>query len=400
MRETTATIAKEIVGHALTAMVFVSDHDSENTIRQSLADLNIPVAQAEFVSGTVEAATASLSQRASPRLLVVDIGGVANGPAQLAALAKVCEPSTGVVVIGNDNDIRLYRELKNAGVAEYVFKPLVRRIVTQTFSTVLTGGIARSGVRSGRLVFVLGVRGGVGATTIAVNTAWQLAEEHRRWVMLLDLDTVGGDAALQLDTRPTHALTEALQNPDRVDELFLDRGTIHVTPRLDLLASLERLGEEVTVNEHAVTALLKSLLQRYRFVFVDIPAPLAARLPQVMRLPSLCILVGDASLASARDVARWRELLGQNTPDRTTLHILNDNEVPGTMPESESTRITGKAPDIIIRHQREIEEAAPFGVKGVQGCKSLHRALAPIIRQLAGEEPEKQSSFFSRWFRS
>ena len=223
MRETTATIAKEIVGHALTAMVFVSDHDFENTIRQSLADLNIPVAQAEFVSGTVEAATASLSQRASPRLLVVDIGGVANGPAQLAALAKVCEPSTGVVVIGNDNDIRLYRELKNAGVAEYVFKPLVRRIVTQTFSTVLTGGIARSGVRSGRLVFVLGVRGGVGATTIAVNTAWQLAEEHRRWVMLLDLDTVGGDAALQLDTRPTHALTEALQNPDRVDELFLDR---------------------------------------------------------------------------------------------------------------------------------------------------------------------------------
>ena len=150
--------------------------------------------------------------------------------------------------------------------------------------------------------------------------------------MLLDLYTVWGDAALQLDTRPTHALTEALQNPDRVDELFLYRGTIHVTPRLDLLASLERLGEEVTVNEHAVTALLKSLLQRYRFVFVDIPAPLAARLPQVMRLPSLCILVGDASLASARDVARWRELLGQNTPDRTTLHILNDNEVPGTVP--------------------------------------------------------------------
>ena len=153
MRENAATISKEIVGHAPTAMVFVADHESENTIRQSLADLNIPIAQVEFVSGDVETATASLSRRASPRLLVVDIGGVANAPAQLAALAKVCEPSTGVVVIGNDNDIRLYRELKNAGVAEYVFKPLVRTIVSQTFSNVLTGGIARAAARSGRLVF-------------------------------------------------------------------------------------------------------------------------------------------------------------------------------------------------------------------------------------------------------
>ena len=400
MRESIASVAKEVVGHAPTAMVFVSDHDSENTIRQSLGDLDIPVAQAEFASGTVEAATISLSQRASPRLLVVDISGVSNATARLAELARVCEPSTGVVVIGDENDVRLYRELKKAGVAEYIFKPLVRTIVTQALSSVLIGEIAQPGAHSGRLIFVLGVRGGVGATTIAVNTAWQLAEEHKRWVMLLDLDTAGGDAALQLDCRPTHALTEALQNPDRVDELFLDRGTIHVTPRLDLLASLERLGDEVTVNEHAVISLLKSLLQRYRFVFVDIPAPLAARLPQVMHLPSLCILVGDASLAAARDVARWRELLGQNTLDRTTLHILNDNEVPGTMPESEITRVTGKAPEIIIRHQREIEEAAPFGIKGVQGCRSLHHALAPVIRQLAGEEPEKHSLLFSRWFRS
>ena len=72
-------------------------------------------------------------------------------------------------------------------------------------------------------------------------------------------------------------------------------------------------------------------------------------------------------------------------PDRTTLHILNDNEVPGTMPESESTRITGKAPDIIIRHQREIEEAAPFGVKGVQGCS---RCIARSLRSY-GNSPAK-----------
>jgi pilus assembly protein CpaE len=200
------------------------------------------------------------------------------------------------------NDVILYRHLKNAGVAEYFFKPLIRDLVKRSIDSVLGGGHAKStDSRSGKLVFVLGVRGGVGATTIAANTAWRMAEKGQRWVMLVDLDMQNGDAALLLDSMPSHALREAFEKPERVDKLFLERGTIHANQRLDVLASLEPLSETFPLNEDAILSLFEKLRQRYRFTFVDLPAAAAVGLTRVLREPSTCVLVSNASLSSARE---------------------------------------------------------------------------------------------------
>src|SRR5579885_10061 len=196
---------------APTVQVFVRDQDSQTSIKQALGNLNVQ--DARFVSGNIETAISVLAQKPSPRLLIVDISDDADPVARVNALADVCEPNTGVIVIGNRNDIVLYRDLRNAGVSEYFFKPLVSNLVTQACSHVLSGVAEPRSARTGKLIFVIGVRGGVGATTIAVNTAWSLAETRQRWVMLLDLDLQGGDAALQLDETPSHALREALDHP-------------------------------------------------------------------------------------------------------------------------------------------------------------------------------------------
>ncbi len=181
------------------AKIFVSDQDSEGVIRQALSDLGVD--DAVFTKGTVETATADLATKASPRLLFVDLSGVEDPVARLYDLADRCEPSVSVVAIGDRNDIILYRDLKNAGISEYFFKPLIIDLVKATCNSVLSGGHEHStSPRTGKLVFVLGVRGGVGATTIAANAAWYLAERRQRWVMLVDLDLQNGDLALQLDS--------------------------------------------------------------------------------------------------------------------------------------------------------------------------------------------------------
>ncbi len=334
-------------------------------------------------------------------MLIVDISKVDDPNARIAELAEVCEPGTAVIVIGTDNDIRLYRGLKAAGVAEYFFKPLVRNVVARACDDILKGkGAVTSSATSstGRLVLVLGVRGGVGATTIAVGTAWQMAEVHKRWVMLVDADLCSGDAALQFDKEPSHALAEAFVRPDRVDELFLERGAIHIAPRLDLLASLEPLANPVTVEEAALLSLLETLLRRYRYVFVDVPAMLAVKLNQVFHLPSLCILVSNGTLASARDVARWYERIGPNTAERSALHVLNQSGAPGSLPETEFVRAVGKAPDIIIPYDRELAAASNLGIKGLQNSAALKRALASLLRQLVGEIEIAPPSLFHRLF--
>ena len=379
-----------------TAQVFVNDRDSEGVIRQSLSELGVHDAQ--ITQGTVTHAIASLAQRPSSRLLIVDLSDIADPVARINELAQVCEPNTGVIAIGDRNDIILYRDLKYAGIVEYFFKPLVADLVTRVCNGILTGSVEHRGPRTGRLVIVLGVRGGVGATTIATNTAWYLAETRQRWVMLVDLDLQNGDAALQLDVSPSHALREACEHPERVDQLFLERGVIHVSQRLELLASLDRLGDTLTVPDETVLSLLETLLHRYRFVFVDLPATLALGLTQVLHLPSTCVLVSNGSLAAARDVARWRARIGPNTGERTTLHILNKHGGPGSLPDEEFIRAAGQTPDLMIPYDRAVEVASNLGVKSTQKCNSLKLGLAPLLRQLSGDQLEVRRSLFSRIF--
>ncbi len=383
---------------APTAKVFVSERETEGVIRQALDDLGVD--DAEYTRGTVETASAALATQASPRLLVVDLSGVEDPLARIDDLAARCEPDVSVVAVGDRNDIILYRHLKDSGVTEYYFKPVVRDLVKRTCGGALSGaGHNKSaGSRGGKLIFVLGVRGGVGATTIAANAAWRMSEKGQRWVMLVDLDMQSGDAALQLDTAPSHALREAFEKPERVDKLFLERGTIHASQRLDVLASLEPLGGNTPLSEDVVLSLFEKLLRRYRFIFVDLPPNVAVGLLKVLHQPSTCVLVSNASLASARELARWRAWIGPNSPERRTLHILNMARVDGGLPEAEFIRVAGQAPDISIAYDRCIASASNLGVKSTHKCDALNRGLAQLFRDLLGEPTETPRSIFSRIF--
>lgn len=394
--QSAATVAAGVAG-APTVQIFVQDNESAAVIRQSLASLGL--ANTEFVSGNIATATAALARQPSPRLLIVDISGVESPLDNVDELAEVCEPNTGVIVIGERNDIVLYRDLKHAGVVEYFFKPLVGNLVTRVCNTVLTGAVeAQAAARTGKIIFVLGVRGGVGASTMAVNTAWYLAEARQRWVMLLDLDLQAGDAALQLDVSPTHALREAFEHPERVDKLFIERAAIRIDHRIDLLASLEPLSEPVEIEESALRSLLEKLLNRYRFIFVDLPPSVAMRMLSTLHMPSTCVLVSDGSLASARDVARWREWIGANSPEHTTLHLLNRHGAPGSLPDAEFAKAAGRPPDLVIPYDNEIGAANALGIKGTQQNAALKRGLAPLLRRLSGEQIEAPRSLIRRLF--
>jgi pilus assembly protein CpaE len=150
---------------APTAKVFVADHNSESVIRLSLSNLGVD--DAEFTKGTVETASAALAADASPRLLVVDLREVNDPLASIKELATKCEPNVKVVAVGDRNDIDLYRTLKEAGVAEYCFTPLIQDVLKRTFSGILSEDRTKSAAsRSGKLIIVLGVRGSLSLTSV------------------------------------------------------------------------------------------------------------------------------------------------------------------------------------------------------------------------------------------
>src|SRR5205809_6693557 len=95
---------------------------------------------------------------------------------------------------------------------------------------------------------VIGVRGGVGASTIATSLAWLLGEKARRTTALLDLDVHFGTGALALDLEPGRGLTDAVESASRVDGLFLERGMVRAHERP------AGLPAEAPLNQPMVTA--------------------------------------------------------------------------------------------------------------------------------------------------
>ena len=379
---------------------FLTDRDSEGVMRRCLSDLGL--SDGTITHGTIDTAIENLTRHGSPAILVVDVTGIDDPMMRLQRLAEICDPKTEVIVVGDRNDIVLYRDLKAFGVAEYFFKPLVSTLVARAIgkATLSSGAATSEGyvLRTGKLVIVLGVRGGVGATTIAVNAAHFLAESRGRRVVLLDLDLQTGDAALQLDVTPSHALRESLEHPDRIDELFLERGVANVTPHLSLLASLESLADPLLAPEDGVLRLVEKLMRHYRYVVVELPVDAAIRFNKLLHLPSTLVLVSDGSLASAREVARWRARIGTNTPERSILHILNKRGGDASLPEKELMRALTKAPDLSIPYDREIAARSGLGIKAVQSSATMHRGMIDLARILTGAAAGESASLWRRIF--
>lgn len=378
------------------AMVYLYDKDSEGLVRQCLNGLGVLTPY--FGTGGIRGAISELAKRTSPPLLIVDISGIDEPLAALRELSEVCEPGTGVIVVGADNDIILYRAMKDAGIAEYFFKPLVSTVVTRACNAILTGASGKRSVQTGKLVLMLGVRGGSGATTIATRLAWHLSQARKRRVMLIDFNLTAGDASLLLDVKAQHSLRVALEHPERVDDLFLERGVTRVTERLNLFASMEPLDSVIQYGEDAALSLISTLLRNYRYVFVDLQTEQAPALPRFLHLPSICFLISDASLTAARDVARWRALLGPDTSERMTIHILNKSNAPGALPIAEFVRAAGAAPNINVAYDRDAAAAANLGILELEKCHSFFQALAPALQAIAGESVETERTLLSRIF--
>jgi len=125
---------------------------------------------------------------------------------------------------------------------------------------------------------------------------------------------------------------------------------------------------------------------------------MAARLFRATTLPCTIVMVSNGTLASARDVVRWRESIGPNTAERTTVHVLNQHGAPGSLPDAEFAKAAGQAPDILVPYDRDIAAATTLGIKNAKANAALTRGLAPLMRYLSGEKIEASRSVLRRIF--
>ena len=224
-------------------VAFVTDAETESILRDGLSDA--APRGIEFHRTSARGAIEILEKTATPRILIVDVSGEARPLTALELLSDVVEPDVHVLLIGEFNDVNFYRHATRIlGVREYLFKPITRDMVARHFGPIILNRARRpETLQGGRVVTITGVRGGVGASTIAANLAWHLGKRANRHTVLLDADLYSGSCALLLNAKAGPGLRTALETPQRIDELFIERSAQPVTERLHVLSGEESLSE-------------------------------------------------------------------------------------------------------------------------------------------------------------
>jgi pilus assembly protein CpaE len=305
----------------LPLMAFV-DPESERVLHE--ASVLGSLGRNLIMRGGIAKAVEYLGAQRSPYLLIVDISGVDLPLSQIQTLADVCEPGVTVIAIGDRNDVGLFRDLTDAGVSDYIVKPLTSELLKKALAPRSSSGeLGRATLKLGKMVAFIGARGGVGSTTLAANLAWHLANRQSRRVALVDLDLQNGDCALLLNISPTPGLRDALANPLRLDNLLLERIMTPHGERLYVLGSEEPLLDNVQFTVTAIDTLFSVLRSQFHYVIVDVPRTPAAPYRRALDIADLRVLVADQTMRSVRDTVRLRAVLDEGCAEHRNVFVVN-----------------------------------------------------------------------------
>jgi len=379
---------------------FANDAATEAILREGLADALQTVP--EIRRANIRQAIIALQRGAAPSTLVVDISGEGQPLSALEDLAQVVKPDVTVLVIGDRQDMDFYRRItRGLGVREYLFKPLTTEMVARHFGTVLAGHVESSTVlRGGRVLAVIGTRAGVGASTIATNLAWHLGEQAKRHTVLVDPDLWTGTAALMLGVQATPALRNAMETPERLDELYIERAVQAAGPRLDVLASETSLDERLTYTAGAADRLIDLLTRRYNFIIIDLQIGQSQIAHEFRGSAHQSVVVLDPTLPAIRDTLR---LLSQATASYRVsrpLLVLNRVGAPGSLTVAQVEDALQATPAVLIPDiGRRVREAELSGKPAASLTGPMQDAVAEIARRCAGvRAAETHRGFLAKIF--
>ena len=352
---------------------FVCDDHSYDLIRSVCAELGW--APEKVNKGGMRNAVQSLSITASPQILFVDMSESGDPLNDINSLAEVCEPGTVVIAAGQVNDVRLYRDLVASGIQDYLLKPFGAdqlRDALANAQAVFMAPRDAAPERPHMTVAVIGTRGGVGASSIATSLAWMLSDKKKRPTALLDLDVHFGTNALAMDLEPGRGLTDAIDNPSRIDGLFIERAMIKANDKLSILSAEAPISSPLITDGTAFFQLQEEFRHAFENTVVDLPRQMLIDYPHLVSETNIAVLVTELTLASARDAIRLLAWLKSNAPAARVIVVANKVQ-PAALEISRAdfeTTIERKIDFLIPADAKTAAQAAKLGQPFCEAGKS------------------------------
>jgi pilus assembly protein CpaE len=310
----------------VSVQAFCETVETAAAVQSAGEDRRLDKAHLKIQMGGMAAAIEAYRSAPTPNVIILETEPRSDILAGLDQLATVCDAGTRVVVIGKVNDVTLYRELVRRGVSDYVIAPVATIDVVRSICGLFSAPEAKA---VGRIVAVVGAKGGVGASTIAHNVAWAIARDLALDSVVADLDLAFGTAGLDYNQDPPQGIADAVFSPDRVDTAFIDRLLSKCTDHLSLLAAPATLERVYDFGTEAFDSIFDTLRSTMPCIVLDIPHQWSGWTKRALIGADDILIVASPDLANLRNTKNMYDLIKASRPnDRPPLYCLNQVGIP------------------------------------------------------------------------
>ena len=366
----------ELALPAISIHAFCDRPETAGSIQATTRDWRMNRTNLKVYMGGLPAAVEFYRSENTPNLILIESGmRGAELFSQLESLASVCDEGTKVVVIGATNDIRLYRELMDKGVSDYLVPPFHPLTLIRSLSELY---VDPEKPFVGRVAAFFGAKGGVGSSTLAHNIAWILSTTHNQETALVDLDASWGTTGLDFNYDNVQGLEEALAAPDRLDETLLDRIMVRHTEKLSLLPAAASLNNAGMENAEAFQAIVEGIRKISPMTVLDLPHYWTKWTSDVLIGADDVVITATPDLANLRNTKNLIEFLKAERPnDPSPILILNKTGVPKTpeIPVKDFAAALGIQPDLVLPYEPVLYAQAANDGKMLSEMKSDNKAV-------------------------
>jgi pilus assembly protein CpaE len=311
----------------VSVQAFCETVETAAAVQAAGEDRRLGKAHVKIQMGGAAAAVEAYRASPTPNVIIIEAENRADTIlARLDQLAEVCDAGTRVIVVGRINDVTLYRELTKRGVSDYLIAPVGTIDIVRSICGLFTSPAAKP---VGRIIAVVGAKGGVGASTIAHNIAWAIARDLALDSVVTDLDLAFGTAGLDYNQDPPQGIADAVFSPDRIDTNFVDRLLSKCTDHLSLLAAPATLDRVYDFGPEAFDSILDSLRASIPCIVLDVPHIWSGWTKRLLVSADDILVVAGPDLANLRNAKNMVDLLRAARPnDHHPHYCLNQIGVP------------------------------------------------------------------------
>ena len=394
--ETTSPPADDHIAPAprVSVQAFCETVETAAAVQSAGEDRRLGKAHLKIQMGGMAAAIEAYRSAPTPNVIILETEARNDVLAGLDQLASVCDAGTRVVVIGRVNDVALYRELVRRGVSDYLIGPVTALDVVRSICNLFSAPEAKA---VGRIIAIVGAKGGVGASTIAHNVAWAIARDLALDSVVADLDLAFGTAGLDYNQDPAQGIADAVFSPDRIDNNFIDRLLSKCSDNLSLLAAPATLERVYDFGADAFDSIFDTLRASVPCIVLDVPHQWTGWTQRTLLAADDILIVAAPDLANLRNAKNLIDYLkAARVNDHRPFYALNQVGVPKRpeiKPSDFAKALDSEAAAIIPFEPQLFGTAANNGqmIAEVSGSHKVTETFRQLAQLMTGRSEAKKS---------